>query len=80
MLRSPDDSFSSIAQIAQMPAELDFPRRTLPATFHYTGPWFDDTTENSSRSREFPCERLDGRSILYASVGTPGAQIINISI
>jgi zeaxanthin glucosyltransferase len=70
LLRSPDDSFSSIAQIAQMPAEFDFPRRTLPPTFHYTGPWFDDMTESSSRSREFPFERLDGRPILYASLGT----------
>jgi zeaxanthin glucosyltransferase len=70
MLHSPDDSFSSIAQIAQMPAEFDFPRRTLPATFHFTGPWLDDMTENSSRSREFPFERLDGRPILYASLGT----------
>ena len=70
MLRSPDDSFSRFAQIAQMPAEFDFPRRTLPATFHYTGPWLDDSFESSSRSHKFPFERLDGRPILYASLGT----------
>lgn len=70
LLASPDDSFSPIAQIAQMPMEFDFPRRTMPATFHYTGPWFDDTFENSSRSRRFPFERLDDRPILYASLGT----------
>jgi zeaxanthin glucosyltransferase len=70
LLRSPDDSFSPIAQIAQMPAEFDFPRRRLPPTFHYTGPWLDDKTEDSPLAREFPFERLDGRPILYASLGT----------
>jgi MGT family glycosyltransferase len=69
-LGCPDESFSPIAQIAQMPAEFDFPRRALPAAFHYTGPWFDDAFENSSRSRNFPFHRLDGRRILYASLGT----------
>ena len=29
---------SSLAQISQLPMELDFPRRFLPACFHYTGP------------------------------------------
>jgi MGT family glycosyltransferase len=53
-----------------MPAAFDFPRRTLPATFHYTGPWLDDKLESSSRSHEFPFERLDGRPIVYASLGT----------
>ena len=29
-LRNPEDSFSRLAQICQMPREFDFPRRSLP--------------------------------------------------
>jgi len=65
-LRSPDDSFSRFAQLAQMPREFDFPRRHLPSGFHYTGPWFDD---HSARI-PFPFELLDGRPLVYGSLGT----------
>jgi zeaxanthin glucosyltransferase len=65
-LRTPDDSFSPFAQIAQMPRSFDFPRRALPDAFHYLGPWFDD---HSSRI-PFPFEKLDGRPIIYGSIGT----------
>ena len=63
----PDDTFSRIASIAQMPREFDFPRERLPETFHYLGPWFDD---RSSSSVPFPFEKLDGRPIIYGSIGT----------
>jgi len=69
-VQSPDDSFSKLAQIAQMPAELNFPRRSPPANFYHTGPWFDNIFENSLPGAEFPMERLDGRPLLYASLGT----------
>jgi MGT family glycosyltransferase len=69
-LHSPDDSFSTAAQVAQMPAEFDFPRRKAPKTMHYTGPWIDDTLEAQFAGPEFPFEKLDGRPILYASLGT----------
>jgi MGT family glycosyltransferase len=65
-LASPDDSFSTRAQIAQMPREFDFPRRRLPPAFHYTGPWFDDRLNSVS----FPFDRLDGRPMVYGSLGT----------
>jgi MGT family glycosyltransferase len=65
-LRTPDDSFSSAAQLAQMPHEFDFPRERLPSGFHYLGPWFDDF---SSRI-PFPFEKLDGRPLIYGSLGT----------
>ena len=65
-LRSPDDSFSRLAQICQMPREFDFPRSQLPDNFHYVGPL--------RRARHtpvlFPWERLDGRPLVYASLGT----------
>jgi zeaxanthin glucosyltransferase len=65
-LRTPDDSFSPIAQIAQMPKEFDFPRQRLPSGFHYLGPWFDHL---SSRI-PFPFEKLNGKPLVYASLGT----------
>ena len=66
LLKTPDDSFSRIAEIAQMPREFDFPRERLRPTFHYCGPWFD---KESSRVA-FPFERLDGRPLIYGSLGT----------
>ncbi len=65
-LRTPDDSFSPLAQIAQMPREFDFPRRHLPGSFHYLGPWFD----SSHDAVPFPYELLDGRPLIYGSIGT----------
>lgn len=65
-LRKPDDSFSPLAQLAQMPREFDFPRKKLPGTFQYLGPWFDD----ASASFPFPFEELDGRPLVYGSLGT----------
>jgi zeaxanthin glucosyltransferase len=65
-LRVPDDSFSRLAQICQMPGELDFPHSQLPPHFHYVGPLRRPLTTASP----FPWERLDGRPIVYASLGT----------
>lgn len=65
-LTSPDDSFSSRAQICQMPREFDFPRTALPAYFHYVGPLRGRTV----REIAFPWDRLDGRPVIYASLGT----------
>ena len=64
--RSPDDSFSTVAQISQQPALFDFPRRSLPAQFHYTGP----LRKRSPIGIPFPWEKLDGRPLVYASLGT----------
>jgi zeaxanthin glucosyltransferase len=64
--RSPEDSFSPLAQISQQPEAFDFPRSRLPKTFHYAGPLRNATGVNVP----FPWERLDGRPIVYASLGT----------
>jgi zeaxanthin glucosyltransferase len=66
-IQGPDDTFSQIASIAQLPREFDFPRDRLSPTFHYLGPWFDD---KSSSGVAFPFEKLDGRPIVYGSIGT----------
>jgi zeaxanthin glucosyltransferase len=65
-LALPDDSFSRLAQICQMPREFDFPRVALPHHFHYVGP----LRGARPRQIEFPWDRLDGRPLVYASLGT----------
>ncbi len=64
--RRPEDSFSKLAQISQQPAEFDFPRRELPRCFHYAGPLRDQREPETA----FPWHRLDGRPLVYASLGT----------
>jgi MGT family glycosyltransferase len=58
---------SKLGQIAQQPAEFEFPRRSLPENVHFTGPWHDPS---SRPAVEFPFEKLDGRPLVYASMGT----------
>jgi MGT family glycosyltransferase len=65
-LKSSDDSFSRILQISQQPAELDFPRKNLPNWFHYVGPF----RNASGQVISFPWEKLNGRPLVYASLGT----------
>jgi len=62
-----DDVWSKLAQISQQPAEFEFPRQELPECFHFTGPFID---EASHPDMSFPWERLDGRPLVYASLGT----------
>lgn len=57
---------SKLAHISQQPAAFDFPRNKLPNYFHYTGPF----RGSSSRVIPFPWERLNGKPIVYASLGT----------
>jgi MGT family glycosyltransferase len=58
---------SKLGQIAQQPAEFEFPLRSLPENVHFTGPWHDPS---SRPAVEFPFEKLDGRPLVYASMGT----------
>jgi zeaxanthin glucosyltransferase len=63
----PNDAFRGHPQISQQPAGFEFLRHELPANFHFVGPLHQgmDRVETS-----FPWERLDGRPIVYASMGT----------
>lgn len=66
--RSPEEALSPLAQIAQLPEALEFeiPGKK-PAGLYYTGPFVH------ARQRppvEFPWDRLDGRPLIYASLGT----------
>ena len=65
-LTGPEHSFSHRAQICQQPAAFDFPRQHLPNSFHYVGP----LRGSSPTVISFPWERLDGRPLVYASLGT----------
>lgn len=58
--------FPELAHIAQLPRAMDFPRSTL-SNFYYTGPFVD---ENARPPVDFPWDRLDGRPLIYASLGT----------
>jgi UDP:flavonoid glycosyltransferase YjiC (YdhE family) len=62
-----DDAYSQLAQLSQWFPGFDFPRSRAPDCFHYVG-WLgiDRPLPKSS----FPWERLDGRPLIYASMGT----------
>ncbi len=64
---NPNQRYSQIAQVSQQPKEFEFPRKELPACFHFTGSF------NNPVSREpvdFPYEKLTGQPLVYASMGT----------
>ena len=59
--------YPALAQISQLPHCLDFRRISYPDNFHYTGPFAKESTRPEV---DFPWHRLDGRPIIYASLGT----------
>ena len=61
------DWFSPFAEVCQQPAEFEFPRKRLPPHFHFTGPFQDPEARSPV---PFPFEALDGRPLIYASLGT----------
>lgn len=63
----PDDAFSPLAQLCQQPAEFEFPRQYLPQCFHFNGPYHDPASREST---PFPFEKLTGKPLIYASMGT----------
>jgi MGT family glycosyltransferase len=62
-----DTLWSGLAQITQQPAEFEFPRRNLPACFHFTGPF---ARPSDRPSTPFPWDRLNGKPLIYSSFGT----------
>jgi zeaxanthin glucosyltransferase len=66
--RRPEEALSPLAQIAQLPEALEFEVvGEKPAGLHYTGPFVDSEHRPAVA---FPWERLDGRPLIYASMGT----------
>ncbi|HSI13120.1 MAG TPA: glycosyltransferase [Chthoniobacter sp.] len=66
-MRSAFSVGSCVAQLAQQPAFFEFPRRVSLKALHYTGPWHH---AGSHEEIPFPWEKLDGRPLIYASMGT----------
>ncbi len=66
--RRPEEALSTLAQITQLPEALEFEIPGYkPAELHYTGPFIHASQRPAI---EFPWERLDGRPLIYASLGT----------
>jgi zeaxanthin glucosyltransferase len=67
-----DDAFSPLAQVCQLPQAFDFPRERLPAHFHYIGRLEDPSGREpiAFDHVEFPFGRLNGKPLIYASLGT----------
>ncbi len=70
--RNKEEALSPLLQLAQLPRAFDFPRQRLAPHFHYVGrlampcgrePLLRDAIP-------FPWDRLDGRPLIYASLGT----------
>jgi UDP:flavonoid glycosyltransferase YjiC (YdhE family) len=66
--RHPEEALSPLAQITQLPEALEFEvAGEKPAGLHYTGPFVHFEQRPAV---EFPWERLDGRPLIYATMGT----------
>jgi zeaxanthin glucosyltransferase len=62
-----NERFGDRPQICQQPPGFEFPRRALPRNFHFVGPLHN--RENRAAT-PFPWETIDGRPLIYASMGT----------
>jgi UDP:flavonoid glycosyltransferase YjiC (YdhE family) len=58
---------SPLLRVTQLPSILEFDVGARPPLLRYTGPFVD---ERQRPAIEFPWERLDGRPLVYASLGT----------
>jgi UDP:flavonoid glycosyltransferase YjiC (YdhE family) len=67
-----ENSYSQLAQISQLPQELDFPREQIVPWFHYAGPLKNssDTEPVSLNKQHFDFELLNGKPLIYATLGT----------
>jgi MGT family glycosyltransferase len=61
------DALSTVAQIAQLPAALEFDIDHRHPLLHYTGPFID---AEQRPEIDFEWDQLDGRPLVYASLGT----------
>ena len=61
------DTISPYAQISQLCPELDFPRQALSPSCHFVGPL---AAMRPRHDDGFPWEQLDGRPLIFASLGT----------
>ncbi|MFM2310953.1 MAG: hypothetical protein RLZZ04_229 [Cyanobacteriota bacterium] len=69
-----DSIWSKKAVICQQPREFDFPR-ILPEQYHYVGPLI---SKDARPQIDFPWEKLNGKPLIYASLGTLQNQLISL--
>ncbi len=62
-----EDALSSLLQVTQLPRAIEFDGCPQPAALHYTGHFRFDKKRPPV---EFPWDQLDGRPLIYASLGT----------
>ena len=66
-VRGINPAYPPLAQVSQLPECLDLPRRHFPEYFHYAGPF---ARKGGRPAVDFPWGRLDGRPVIYTSLGT----------
>jgi zeaxanthin glucosyltransferase len=59
--------YSQLLQLNQQPAEFEFPRQHLPKCLHFTGPYSNQASRDAIA---FPFDKLTGKPLIYASLGT----------
>lgn len=64
---NPAATVSPLAVITQTPKEFDYPGMPTVPQFHFAGPFHDGL---GRAAVPFPWEKLDGRPLIYASLGT----------
>ncbi|MFM7641964.1 MAG: glycosyltransferase [Cyanobium sp.] len=70
--RRKEEALSPVLQLAQLPRAFDFARERLAPQFHYVGRLADPSGREPllRDAVPFPWERLDGRPLIHASLGT----------
>jgi zeaxanthin glucosyltransferase len=66
-LRKIHNDYRCLAYISQLPRCLDFKSRFRSPDFFHTGPWISPAARPQV---DFPWDRLDGRPLVYATLGT----------
>ncbi len=69
------DIWSGQLQISQQPEVFEFPRRELPKHVRFVGPL---RLPSGYQPVPFPWERLDGRPLIYASLGTLQNRVVGM--
>ena len=69
------DAWSRRLQVSQQPEAFEFPRRELPKHLRFVGPL---RLPGGYQPVPFPWERLDGRPLIYASLGTVQNRIVGM--
>lgn len=65
-----------VVHVAQQPDFFEYPRTFYPPNLHYTGPWH--RSERDDTAVDFPWQWLDGRPLIYASMGTLQNNLSNV--